>query len=152
MKDAKLDNTNQEILRALQDNCRRSARELALEIGISPSSLIERMKRLEQENVIVGYSVDLDYLSLGYEFQGLVQINISQGKILDVQDKISKLAGVVAVYDVTGDYDSIAMVMCKSRAEFSSLLKKILGIPHVEKTNTMMVLNVVKHMHEFSGV
>ncbi|MBU0586745.1 Lrp/AsnC family transcriptional regulator [Candidatus Micrarchaeota archaeon] len=148
----KVDETDKRILGALRENCRRSARELALEIKISPSALIERIKRLEKSGIIRGYSADLDYSLLGHEFQGIVQINISQGKILEVQDNISKLPGVVAVYDITGNYDSIAMVMCKTRAEFSTLLKKILSIPHVEKTNTIMVLNVVKHMHEFDGL
>lgn len=144
-----IDETDRRILRELRENCRRSARELALAVGISPSSLIERMKRMEGARVITGYSANLDYVKLGYEFMAVVQISIYHGKLLEVQEKISKLQGVVAVYDVTGTQDSVAMVMCRSRAELSALVKKILGIPNVEKTNTSIILNVVKDSDTF---
>lgn len=146
------DETDARILHELRANCRRSARELAGELGISPSSLIERMKKMEQNGVITGYSANVDYVKLGYEFMAVMQISISHGKILEVQEKVSKLPGVVAVYDVTGGQDSMAVVMCKTRAELSSLVKKILATQHVEKTNTSMILNVVKDPNEFSGV
>ena len=116
-----LDELDKHILAELRRNCRRSYRELAKAIDISPAALIERMKRLEKKGYILGYSANLDFLKLGYEFAAAVQISISHGALLDVQEKISKLAGVAAVYDMTGEYDSLAIVMCKSRAELSAL-------------------------------
>ncbi len=148
----KIDDTDRRIIHELKLNCRRSARELASELGLSPSSLIERMKKLESGGVVTGYSANLDYIKLGYEFMALVQISISHGKLLDVQEKISRLPGVVSVYDVTGGHDSVAIVMCKNRADLSSLIKKILATQHVEKTNTSIILNVVKDQSQFSGV
>ncbi|MDD5337016.1 MAG: Lrp/AsnC family transcriptional regulator [Candidatus ainarchaeum sp.] len=152
MKRHFLDSTDRRILRELRMNCRRSARELASELKLSPSSLIERMKRMEEAGIIRGYSADLDFLKIGYEFQALVQISISQGKLLEVQEKVSKLPGVYAVYDVTGSQDSIAFLMCRNRVELSSLIKKILSIAHVEKTNTSIILNVLKDQNEFVDV
>ncbi|MFA5077442.1 MAG: Lrp/AsnC family transcriptional regulator [Candidatus Micrarchaeia archaeon] len=152
MRKSSLDSTDKRILRELRMNCRRSARELASELKLSPSSLIERMKRMEQAGIIRGYSADLDFLRIGYEFQALVQISISQGKLLEVQEKVSRIPGVYAVYDVTGSQDSIAFLMCRNRMELSSLIKKILSIPHVEKTNTSIILNVLKDQNEFVDV
>ncbi|MBS3068560.1 Lrp/AsnC family transcriptional regulator [Candidatus Micrarchaeota archaeon] len=151
-KHLKLDQIDREILKELRLNCRRSYRELAKAISISPAALIERMKQLEKEEYILGYTANINFLKLGYEFMGVVQISISHGALLDVQEKISKLPGVAAVYDITGAYDSEALVMCKSRAELSALIKKILKIPNVEKTNTNMVLNVMKDIYQFEGV
>lgn len=147
-----LDGVDKQILAELRSNCRRSYRELAKAIEISPAALIDRVKRLEKKGYVLGYSANLDFLKLGYEFVAIVQISIAHGTLLDVQEKISKLAGVAAVYDMTGEYDSLAIVMCKSRAELSALVKKILKVPNVEKTNTSMVLNVMKDLHEFMGV
>ncbi len=147
-----LDDADKRIIAEMKANCRRSARELAVELGISPSSFIERLKRIEGAGIITGYSANVDHLKLGYEFMALVQISISHGKLLDVQEKISRLPGVVSVYDVTGGQDSIAVVMCKSRADLSSLIKKILATQHVEKTNTSIILNVVKDQSQFLGV
>lgn len=145
----KLDQTDHRIILELKQNCRRSYRELASRTGMSPAALIERIKRLEQQGVITGYSANFDFLKLGYEFMAVVQISIS-GDLLKTQERISRLNGVAAVYDMTGHYDSLAIVMCMSRSELSALLKKILGVEGVEKTSTDMVLNVVKKLAEFA--
>jgi DNA-binding Lrp family transcriptional regulator len=121
-------------------------------VDLSPATLIDRVKRLQQEGYITGYSANMDFLRLGYEFMAVVKITISRGALLEVQKKISQLSGVAAVYDVTGDYDSIAIVLCRTRGELSRLIKKILSIQYVQKTNTSMVLNVIKDMHEFNEV
>ncbi|MBU0591495.1 Lrp/AsnC family transcriptional regulator [Candidatus Micrarchaeota archaeon] len=150
-KQIEIDKTDQQILSELKQDCRRSYRELATAIGMSPAALIERMKKLENNGTIRGYSANLDYLKLGFEFMAIIQISIS-GDMLKVQEGISKLRGVAAIYDTTGQYDSAAMAMCKSRQELSALVKGILKIPGVDKTNTSMVLNVVKKMDEFDGI
>lgn len=151
-KQMEIDATDLRILAELRKNCRRSFREMAKALNLSPATIIGRVKRLEKQNYIAGYSANVDFLRLGYEFMGVVKITISKGALLEVQEKISKLRGVAAVYDVTGDYDSMAIVLCRSRGELSRLVKKILAMPEVEKTNTSMVLNVVKDMHEFNEV
>ena len=120
-------------------------------MGMSPAALIERMKRLESQGIVTGYSANFDYLKLGFDFMAVLQLSIS-GDLLKIQEKLSKLQGVAAVYDTTGQYDSVAIVMCKSRQELSGLVKKILAIPGVDKTNTNIVLNVVKKLSEFSQV
>jgi Lrp/AsnC family transcriptional regulator for asnA, asnC and gidA len=151
MKSKQLDSTDQRILLELKQNCRRSYRELAASTGISPATIIERIKRMEKEGVITGYSANFDYLKLGYEFMAIVQIGI-RGDLLKIQEKIANLKGVASVYDTTGQYDSTAILICKNRSELSALVKKILNIPGVEKTNTNMVLNVVKRIVDFAQV
>jgi len=152
MKSEQMDALDRKILEELREDCRRSYRQLAGSVGLSPASLMERVKKLERGGYVKGYSARLDFLKLGYEFMAVVQVSISHGSLLDVQERIAKLPGVAAVYDVTGQYDSIAILMCKSRSELSGLVKRILAIQHVEKTNTNMVLNVVKETDEFRGV
>ncbi len=152
MKNEQIDRTDKKILLALRIDCRRSCRELAKDVDISPSTLIERMKRLEENKFVKGYVASLDFLKLGYEFMGLVQISIEPGHLLEAQEKISKLRGVYSVYDVTGEYDSIAFIIAKNRNEFSTLIKKILGMPYVKRTNTNVVLNVVKDPSAFNEI
>jgi len=150
-KHLEIDQTDQQILIQLKQDCRRSYRELAAAIGMSPAALIERMKKLEINGVITDYSANFDYLKLGFEFMAIVQINVS-GDLLEVQQKISKLKGIAAIYDVTGQYDSVAVTMSKNRNEFSALVKKIQTIPGVEKTNSSVVLNIVKKLSEFKEI
>ena len=147
-----IDETDERILRELRKNSRKSLRKLAFSVGISTSAVSERLKRMEKAGIVKGYTASIDFSRLGYEFVAIVQISISGGALLDVQKKISSLPGVVAVYDVTGQYDSVVVLMRKSRSELSALIKKILAIPEVEKTNTSMVLNVMKDFTDFSGI
>lgn len=152
MKNEQLDATDYEILRTLKTSARDSYREVAAKVGLSPASLIERVKRLEKSGVLTGYTAKVNYFKMGMEYMGVVHIGISHGALLKVQEQISKLRGVVAVYDVTGEYDSIAIILCRNRAEFSALLKKLLNIPNVESTNTHVVLNVVKDPVDFADI
>lgn len=145
-----MDGADKEILRELRKNCRRSFREIASEVGMSPAAVIERVRKLEGKGVIGGYSAKVDYLKLGFEFMAITQIGIS-GDMIRAQERMGKLGGVAAVYDTTGEYDAVAILICRSRGELSSLVKKILGIPGVDKTNTNIVLNVVKRLDEFEG-
>ncbi|MCX6770148.1 MAG: Lrp/AsnC family transcriptional regulator [Candidatus Micrarchaeota archaeon] len=147
-----LDSTDTEILRELSRNCRGSYRELASRLKIHPTTLISRMQKLEKSGVIVGYGAHLDLTKLGFEFLGVVQIKIAKGKLLEAQEKISKIRGVVAVYDVTGEYDSVALVAAKGREQFSGLLKSFLSIPFVEHTNTQVILKTVKETWQFEAV
>ena len=65
---------------------------------------------------------------------------------------ISRMRGVVAVYDVTGEYDSVAVIAAKTRESFSQLIKSFLHLPYVEHTNTQVILKVVKPTWQFEAV
>ena len=147
-----LDKTDEQILSALRQNARMSFRQIASRLGMHPTTVISRVGRMEKSGIIRGYGANLDLTSLGYEFMGVVQIKIAKGKLLEAQEKISRLRGVVAVYDVTGEYDSVAIIASKSREGFSRLIKSFSHLPHVEHTNTQVVLNVVKSSWQFEAV
>ena len=147
-----LDKTDEEIVHELLKNCRGSYRELASRLKMHPTTLISRMNRLEKTGVIRGYGANVDLGKLGFEFMGMVQIKIAKGKLLEAQEKISRLRGVVAVYDITGEYDSVAIIAAKSREGFSQTIKSFLSLPHVEHTNTQVILNTVKEAWQFEAV
>ncbi len=146
------DKIDDEIIQALCQNCRMSSRQLARKLDIHPATLISRIGRLEKSGVIKGYGAKLDLSALGYVFLGIVQVKIAKGKLIDTQEKISRVRGVVAVYDVTGEYDSVAIIAAKSREKFSDLIKSFSQIPFVEHTNTQVILNIVKESHDFEAV
>jgi DNA-binding Lrp family transcriptional regulator len=146
------DRTDEEIMRALLQNCRLSSREIAKRHSLHPSTVLSRISRLEKEKVIRGYSANLDMGKLGYEFMGVVQIKIAKGKLIETQERLSRLSGVVAVYDVTGEYDSVAIIAAKTREEFSRVIKSFLHFQHVEHTNTQVILKTVKEQWQFMPV
>lgn len=140
----KLDTLDEELMDALAKNPRRSARELARELNSSPSTILKRLSRLEDSGLIRGYSVERDWEKLGYDFMAMIEVTIRKGALIEVQKKIAQLPGVVSVYDVTGQADSLVLARCKSRRDFSQLVKKILAMEQVERTNTHVILNTIK--------
>lgn len=153
MKSGKeLDSMDKKLLQELVRDCRRSYRTLAKDLGMSPAAIIERVRKLEEEGYILGYGSRLDYLKLGVEFMAIVEISMNGKDILAVERRIAKLPHVAAVWDTTGEYDALAILMCKSRVQLSDTVKKIMAMDEVEKTNTNIVLNIVKRLTEFDAV
>ncbi len=148
----KPDEFDKKIMAELIKNSKRSYRTLARDMKMSPAAMIERIRWLERSGYVTGYGCRLDYQKLGFEFMAIVEISMSGKNILALESKIAQLPYVAAVWDTTGEYDAIAIVMCKSRSELSGVVKKILGSEGVEKTNTNIVLNVVKRLTEFDEI
>jgi DNA-binding Lrp family transcriptional regulator len=143
-----LDDLDKRIVEELCLSSQGSYRQIAKRLGVHPTTLIQRVKNLEEQGVIRGYRANVDYLKLGYEFMALVHLYV-EGDVLDVQGKIKSMDNVLAIFDVTGECDSIAWVACKNREEFSELIKRMLTIHGVKKSNTYVVLNVIKDPYQF---
>ena len=143
-----LDELDKRIINELSISSQGSYRQIAKRLGVHPTTLIQRIKGLEEQGIILGYRANVDYLKLGYEFMAMVHIYV-KGDLLDVQKRMRRLKNVVAIFDVTGECDSIAWVACRSREEFSGIIKQMLTIKGVIKTNTYVILNVIKGPFEF---
>jgi DNA-binding Lrp family transcriptional regulator len=139
-----LDEIDRKILAELLLNSNRSNRELARAIGVSAATVINHIQRLESAGVITDYTVMLDFERLGYELTVIMTVTVSRGKLLETQREIAKLPYVCAVYDVTGQIDSIVIAKFKNRRELSEFPKDLLSMEFVERTNTHVVLNTVK--------
>ena len=143
-----LDDLDKRIIEELCISSQGSYRQIAKRLGVHPTTLIQRIKNLEEQGVILGYRANVDYLKLGYEFMALVHIYV-EGDILDVQGKIKAMDSVICIFDFISECDSIAWVACKDRDEFSDLIKRMLTIHGVKKTNTYVVLNLIKDPYQF---
>ena len=139
-----LDKTDVEILKTLLENARRSNRQIAKKINVSVGTVIAKIKKMETGGIINGYSATLDYQNLGYELTVITEIIVSKGKLLDVEKEIAKIQNVCAVYDATGATDAIAIAKFKNRKTLSEFTKTVLSLPFVERTNTHVVLTIVK--------
>lgn len=132
------------IIRALNQNSRKSFREIAKEIGTSAPVVINKVKRMEEEGAIKGYIPVLDPEYFGFTLMAVVALRISHGKLIEAQEKIAEDPRVLAIYDVTGDWDSIVIAHFKGREDLNKFIKTILAQKYVDRTVTHIVLNVVK--------
>lgn len=136
------DELDKRIIELLSLSSHGSYRQLAIQLDVHPTTLMQRVKNLETKGVIKGYRASIDYLKLGLEYMGLV--NIYADNVTTVQDAIGAMPQVIAVFDVTGDADCVAWIACFDREEFSGVVKRINAIPDVKKTNTAVILDIKK--------
>jgi DNA-binding Lrp family transcriptional regulator len=146
-----LDEIDRKLLGELLKDSKRSQRELAKAIGVSTATVINHIGRLESAGVVKDYTVMVDWERLGYELTVIIEITVARGKLIEVQKSISKLPYVCAVYDITGEIDSIAIAKFKNRQELSEFPKALLSMPDIERTNTHVVLNTVKEDFRMLG-
>jgi DNA-binding Lrp family transcriptional regulator len=142
------DELDRRIIEMLCRSSQGSFRQQAKQLGVHPTTLIQRVKALEAKGVINGYRANIDYMRLGFDFMGIIQVYMEKN-ILGVQEAIKSIPQVIAVFDVTGECDSIVWVACRDREEFSSVVKSILMVDGVKKTNTSVVLNMLKDPFNF---
>jgi len=139
-----IEELDKKIIRVMNVNARKSFREIAKEVGTSVTAVIGAVKRMESSGAIRGYFPAVDPARFGFDLCALVALRISQGKILETQRRIAEDVRVSAVYDVTGEWDSIVVAYFQGRDDLNRFLKKVTAMPYVDRTVTHLVLNTVK--------
>lgn len=139
-----MDKTDEKILKNLLVDARLSARQLSLKLGLSTVTVLSRMKKLEKEKIIKGYTSVLDHEKLGYDLTAVIEIIAKKDKLVQVEDELSGIENVCAVYDVTGNTDTLIIAKFKGREDLSKFIKNLSAISNVESTITHVVLNTVK--------
>ncbi|MCI4354826.1 MAG: Lrp/AsnC family transcriptional regulator [Thermoplasmata archaeon] len=139
-----LDALDRSILQELNIDARRSHREIAQRLKVSPTTVGARVTRLEREGVIRGYVPLLDDELLGWDLTATIGIRISKGKLREVEERLARDPRAYAIYDVTGDYDALLIGRFRDRRDLDRFVKHALQDPFVERTNTQVVLNRVK--------
>ena len=139
-----LDETDVKILKTLISDARLSSRQMSKKSGVSIGTVLTRIKKMEKEGVIRGYSAVVDHEKLGYQLTALTEITVSKGRLLEVENEIARMLNVCCVYDVTGLTDAFVIAKFKSREELSAFAKRLLALPFVERTNTHVVLTTIK--------
>ena len=139
-----LDETDKQLIEALQGDGRLSMRALADMVGVALGTVSNRLGKLEENGVITGYTVTLDADKIGWEMSVVVGLRIVKGELLPVQRLIADDPRVFAVYDVTGEMDSLVFARVSDRDDLDDFTKTVLSTEGVERSTTMVVLNTVK--------
>ncbi len=139
-----IDELEKKVIRALNANARKSFREIARDVGSSVTAVIHKVRKLEESGAIKGYIPVLDPARFGFDLIAIIALRISKGKLLETQKKIAEEACLSGVYDVTGEWDSLLIGHFRDRTELNDLIKRLLSLPHVDRSVTHIVLNTVK--------
>jgi DNA-binding Lrp family transcriptional regulator len=141
-----------DILQILSEDGRNSYRNIARKLKKSPVTIKKHIEELEEEGIIKDYGAHIDFEKLGYDIIALIEITISKGKMLEVEKDIAHNPSVFGVYDVTGTYDAIILARFKARHELSEMIKIINSYEYVVRTNTHLILNIIKEGTSFTDL
>jgi Lrp/AsnC family leucine-responsive transcriptional regulator len=120
-----LDETDARILAALDSNARLSISELARLVGMSAPSVSERVRRLEANGVIRGFTVDVDTRAIGYQIRAMVRIRPLPGKLHLVEKLIQERPEFVECDKVTGDDPFLARLVVHSIERMDDVLEAL---------------------------
>ena len=140
----KNDDVDIRILSVLQEDCRLSFNKIARKLGISVGTAFNHVKSLEKKGILKGYTAIVDSGKLGYSLTAIIMVQAEGTHLTDIENEIAKTANVVAVYDITGNYDAVAIAKFKDRASLNVFIKNLLALPYIKRTVTNVALNVIK--------
>jgi Lrp/AsnC family leucine-responsive transcriptional regulator len=144
-----LDAIDLSILRALQTDGRMANVELAEHCGLSPSSTLERVRRLERDGVIEGYTARVDPRALGHQVIVFVHVTMREHDKKALQrfeSAVSRLPDVLECHHVAGEYDFQLKLLARDVAALRSILvERISTLPAVARIHTTLVLSTSKH-------
>jgi Lrp/AsnC family leucine-responsive transcriptional regulator len=144
----KLDRMDARLLTELQQDGRRTVVELSELIGLSGTPCARRIRQLEQQGVIQGYTAVVDPARLGLRVQAFVQVRLERqtdDNVAHFQQELQAIEAVVSCYAMTGDYDFLLQVVTTDLEVLSNLvLKKLLSIRSVRDVHSSIVLQTIK--------
>jgi Lrp/AsnC family transcriptional regulator for asnA, asnC and gidA len=145
-----LDDIDLQIVILLQEDSRLSFNKIARKVGISVGTAYNRVKNLEALGVLKGYTVTLDPFKLGYGLTAIIMIQAEGGHLAEVEQEIAKNANVIAIYDITGDYDAAVVTKFKDRSSLNDFVKSLLATPYIKRTVTSVALDVIKEEYRIN--
>lgn len=134
-----LDRKDFALLDALQQNASQRLEDLARLVKLAPSSVHERLRRLERERVIRRWTVDVDAAALGLDVVAFVGIRATR-PCSELLESIKKISSIEECHSVAGDLSMILKVRVRNTVALLSLSEHLRQIPGIEQTETTIVL------------
>lgn len=137
-----LDATDLAILDLLQRNCKLALAEIGKHVGLTASSVVERIKKLEDAGVVRGYVALVDARSVGKDVTAFIGVSISHPRAFEPFEKeVEHAADVLECHHVTGQHTLMLKVKTESTETLEQLIDQIRRIEGVTRTETMVVLS-----------
>ena len=150
LKDNQLDHIDSEILSLLQENARVSNADIARELSMAPSAVLERVKKLEQKNIILQFTTRLNPSALHQNLLAYVFIKASDGiGCTDTASALASIPEVQEVHHVAGDDCYLVKIRTFDSSSLVELMRNsIAKIPNILSTRTTIVLETVKEKQQ----
>jgi Lrp/AsnC family leucine-responsive transcriptional regulator len=139
---ADLDEIDIRILALLQEHCKMPLAKIGQQVGLSAPAVIERIKKLEEGGVILGYTALLDARKLGCDITAFIGVLTSHPRdVSDVEREIESRVEVLECHHVTGEYTLLLKVKTADTSSLEQIISHLRSIEGVSRTETMIVLS-----------
>lgn len=149
-----IDQKDKQIIGELQDNSRITNAELAKRVGLSPSSTLERVKKLETSGLIEKYITLLNPRKAGYNCFTFVEVKLARHGETPVDDffkSITIMDEILECHHITGEADFLLKVATKDIPAYEELiLHQLSALPNVQNMKTSVVLSTFKNETKLS--
>ncbi|MCD4722677.1 MAG: Lrp/AsnC family transcriptional regulator [Desulfobacula sp.] len=141
-----MDNTDLQILKILQKKARVPNVEVARNIGMAPSAVLERIKKLEAQGVIKGYEVRLNPDMFNCSMIAFIQIKmVTPGRLIETGEMLSKIEQIQEVHYLAGEDCLMVKLRVSDNTELETILStKIANLDVVKDTKTFIALSTYK--------
>ncbi|WP_179005483.1 Lrp/AsnC family transcriptional regulator [Winogradskyella forsetii] len=138
-----IDNLNWKILKCLQQNARMSNAEIGRQVGITSPAVSERKKKMEDAEIIQGYTTFVSPFEAGYQLKALITLRAFMGMLKPFLEKVKTYDEVVNCYRITGNENIVMEVVLKNQKHLESFIDQLISYG---ETKTQIVLShVVKY-------
>ncbi|WFD11891.1 Lrp/AsnC family transcriptional regulator [Tepidibacter hydrothermalis] len=141
-----MDIIDSNILKAMKKNGRATASEISKKVNLSIPAVSERIRKLEDGNIIEQYTVRLNREKMGYKLLVTIFVDIDQtSNIKGFRETIIKYSEVIECYHIVGEYDYMLKVLLKDSSELEDFIgNKLKSIKGVKRSNTILMLSTLK--------
>ncbi|WP_257656903.1 Lrp/AsnC family transcriptional regulator [Parapedobacter lycopersici] len=145
-----LDQVDYHILRLMQENARINNADIARELGMAPSAILERVKKLEQKSVILQYTAKINPAALDQKLLSFIIIRAADGiGCATTGEALAAIPEVQEVHDIAGDDGYLVKVRTADSAALVELMRNSFAkIPSIISTRTTIVLETVKEQQQ----
>lgn len=141
-----LDDTDRRILNALLKTGDVNLREIAEDVGVSKSTVHNRLRRMKDIDFLQGFYplVNQDMLEGQVTAISLIRAKYGPSYAETLGKELANVKGVWALYYVIGENDIVALIRAKSRTELTSIVDRLSSMSSIERSNTILVMSVFK--------
>ncbi|MBP5749410.1 MAG: Lrp/AsnC family transcriptional regulator [Firmicutes bacterium] len=143
-----LDTIDVRILEVLQDNARVSISELSKQVNLSLSAVSERLKKLENSNIIEQYTTVLNPSAMEKDLSAIMMISMEDpSDTAEFTRLVQEQNEILECHYITGTYDYVLKITTKNMSTLETLMNKIKSIKSIKHTETNVIFSTIKNKH-----
>ncbi|HYY44050.1 MAG TPA: Lrp/AsnC family transcriptional regulator [Actinomycetota bacterium] len=146
-----MDNIDRKILGLLEHDARLPYAEIAARVGLAPSSVHDRVRKLERRGVIKGYRASIDYEAAGFPITAFVSLALRPASPADIASLVAEFPLVESCYSVAGENSYVLVVRAPTTRHLEDLLDNLRAKLEVITRSTVVLSTPFEHRPLLNG-